>query len=255
MSIFPVSGIQVVKNFGGTSSQSSTLTVIPVVNLSLSPSLPAIEGSIVYDTNTQTVIPYTGSAWATSSVVNTTTVADLPQIGQLVGCTKTNPYFAYATYSKVGNSVHITAWDNTGDFATTATTQTFGFSLPYQTTSFTTACGTCSFSTPAGSCTGHCGVSVTSYGVGTASQSGTTVTGAGTTFVPGMIGGTIVFTSGQTATVTGYTSATSLTVSVSQTVPSGTYNINYSSGFVWMNGPILSAGVGQLVADFTYFIN
>lgn len=62
------------------------------------------------------------------------------------------------------------------------------------------------------------------YSTGTASQSGTTITGVGTTFTPDMIQNYIVF-GGNLATTTriiGYTSTTVLTAEVSQTVSSTT---------------------------------
>lgn len=60
---------------------------------------------------------------------------------------------------------------------------------------------------------------------GTASQTGTTVTGSG--FTQAMTGGVIEFLSGQYATVTTFTSATSLQVDTSQTVTSNTFTLYY----------------------------
>jgi len=66
------------------------------------------------------------------------------------------------------------------------------------------------------------------YLTGTASQSGTTVTGVGTTWTSAMVGDLFEFDDGTTAgTITAFTSATSLEVSVSQTVSSQTYSIHY----------------------------
>jgi hypothetical protein len=63
------------------------------------------------------------------------------------------------------------------------------------------------------------------YSTGTASQSGTTITGVGTTFTPDMIGSYILYSGGQAATISGYTSATVLTATSSQTVGSTTFQI------------------------------
>lgn len=52
----------------------------------------------------------------------------------------------------------------------------------------------------------------------TATQSGTTVTGSGTSFTSDMVGGIIIFDDGSRAFITGFTSATSLTVAQSQSV-------------------------------------
>jgi hypothetical protein len=79
----------------------------------------------------------------------------------------------------------------------------------------------------------------TPYDIGTASQSGTTVTGAGTTFTAAMNGGRIMFANGDWASITAFVSGTQLTVSPSQTVSSqafvvyfptsGTTAVGYSS--------------------------
>jgi len=70
------------------------------------------------------------------------------------------------------------------------------------------------------------GTAPTYYSTGTAAQSGTTVTGTGTTFTSAMVGMTIVYSTGETALITAYTSATSITVDTSQTVTDTTYVIN-----------------------------
>lgn len=61
------------------------------------------------------------------------------------------------------------------------------------------------------------------YSTGTASQSGNTVTGIGTTFTASMVGGTIYYQDGTSADVTGFTSTTSLTVDVTSTKSAQTY--------------------------------
>ncbi|HLZ14421.1 MAG TPA: hypothetical protein VKQ34_00340 [Candidatus Saccharimonadales bacterium] len=68
--------------------------------------------------------------------------------------------------------------------------------------------------------------SFTTYSTGTASQSGTTVTGSGTTWTPAMVGSVLTFNNGTAAMITAYTSATSLTVDISQTVTSQAYTID-----------------------------
>lgn len=74
--------------------------------------------------------------------------------------------------------------------------------------------------------TGWFGTAPAYYLTGTASQSGTTVTGVGTTFTSAMVGMTIKFSTGETAVITVFNSTTSLTVATSQTVGSTTYFIN-----------------------------
>jgi hypothetical protein len=83
------------------------------------------------------------------------------------------------------------------------------------------------------------------YKTGTISQSGTTVTGSGTTFNSGMVGSIIQYTAdGSTATITGYTNTTTLTVDVSKTVAAGSaYTIQDGSVGSWsfsrsLPGPI-----------------
>jgi hypothetical protein len=65
------------------------------------------------------------------------------------------------------------------------------------------------------------------YTTGTASQSGATVTGSGTTFTAAMVGGNIIYANGIGAYITAYNSGTSLTVSPSQTISSQGFTINY----------------------------
>jgi hypothetical protein len=76
-----------------------------------------------------------------------------------------------------------------------------------------------------------CVAGTPTYFTGTASQSGTTITGTGTTWTSGMIGQIFVFANGQSALITGFTSATSLSTSASysQTVASQNYNM-YNAG-------------------------
>lgn len=77
---------------------------------------------------------------------------------------------------------------------------------------------------------------------GTASQSGTTVTGVGTAFSTApansfltLIGGKIVFADGTTSTIISVASATSMTVATSQTVAAQTYTVYSppSAPFAW----------------------
>jgi hypothetical protein len=80
------------------------------------------------------------------------------------------------------------------------------------------------------------------YSMGTASQSTTAVTGTGTRwdyYGTSLVGMTIQWSNGATATITGYTSSTSLTVTPSQTVAAGSYVIictPYSAGSAAQNG-------------------
>jgi hypothetical protein len=70
------------------------------------------------------------------------------------------------------------------------------------------------------------------YDIGTASQSGTTVTGVGTTFTAAMTGGRIVFANNEWATITLFVSATQLTVSPSQTVSSQAFVVYFPTSGV-----------------------
>ncbi len=77
---------------------------------------------------------------------------------------------------------------------------------------------------------------------GTASQSGTTITGSGTSWDTTMIGDTIVFSDGTTETITAVASTTSMTGSASQTVGSQAYRLHYPGLQVSTNGQV---GIGQ----------
>lgn len=90
------------------------------------------------------------------------------------------------------------------------------------------------------------------YSTGTVSQSTTTVTGSGTTFTSAMVGMQIQYDSGETATITGYTSATSLTVSPSQTVASTTYKI-VNHGWTLHLNPAPTSNLNGLDIDYVYY--
>lgn len=66
------------------------------------------------------------------------------------------------------------------------------------------------------------------YNIGTSSQSGTTITGTGTTFTVSMVGGTIVYANGITANITAFSSTTSLTTAESLTISGQAYTIYYN---------------------------
>lgn len=66
------------------------------------------------------------------------------------------------------------------------------------------------------------------YSTGTASQSTNVITGVGTTFTSAMVGSQFIFANGTSAGyITAFVSTTSLQVSVSQTVTSQAFTINY----------------------------
>ena len=78
------------------------------------------------------------------------------------------------------------------------------------------------------------------YSTGTYSQSGTTVTGAGTVFPNDCVRGTLTHHDDSTTTITGYTNASTITVADSKTVNAGnTYSIGYNQA--------LSAGTNRIV--------
>ena len=72
------------------------------------------------------------------------------------------------------------------------------------------------------------------YSTGTYAQSGTTITGVGTTFPNDCVRGTFTHHDDSTTTITGYTNATSITVEDSKTVGAGnTYSMSYNSALTW----------------------
>jgi hypothetical protein len=92
-------------------------------------------------------------------------------------------------------------------------------------------------------------VTPTQYSTGTASQSGTTVTGIGTTFTSAMVGSQLVYTDGTNGgTITVFGSTTSLTVSTSQTVSAQAYDIAYTGLQVDSNGKV---GIGTTAPAYT----
>lgn len=92
------------------------------------------------------------------------------------------------------------------------------------------------------------------YSTGTASQSGTTVTGSGTTWTSAMVGMQFVFATGESATITAFSSTTSLTVSVSQTVASTTYHID-TTGYVLNLSPAPNSDLNGMDVDYVYYKN
>jgi hypothetical protein len=78
------------------------------------------------------------------------------------------------------------------------------------------------------------------YSTGTASQTTFTITGSGTTFTSAMVGGYILWTSGSSAIITSFVSATQLTTSNSQAVLSGAYVIYYSGSYVRSDTTVLN---------------
>lgn len=90
------------------------------------------------------------------------------------------------------------------------------------------------------------------YSTGTVSQATTTLTGSGTTFTAAMVGMRVEFASGETATITAYTSATALTVSPSQTVASTTYKI-VNHGYTLNLNPAPTSTYNGFDLDYVYY--
>ncbi|MEK7594896.1 MAG: carbohydrate binding domain-containing protein, partial [Patescibacteria group bacterium] len=74
------------------------------------------------------------------------------------------------------------------------------------------------------------------YNTGTASQSGTTITGAGTTWTSDMVGMEFIFADGTKRTITAFGSTTSLTAGTSGTVSSQAYRIHNPAFYVSSTG-------------------
>ncbi|MEK9196382.1 MAG: hypothetical protein AAB914_03360, partial [Patescibacteria group bacterium] len=77
------------------------------------------------------------------------------------------------------------------------------------------------------------------YNTGTASQSGTTITGVGTTWTSDMVGMEFIFADGTKRTITAFGSTTSLTVGTSGTVSSQAYRIHNPAFYVSDTGSSL----------------
>lgn len=80
-------------------------------------------------------------------------------------------------------------------------------------------------------------VEQSTYNTGTASQSGTTITGFGTTFTSSMVGGTITYTNGITVPIIAFVNSTSLTTTTSLTVTNQSYKIYYNGIITTKNLP------------------
>jgi hypothetical protein len=90
------------------------------------------------------------------------------------------------------------------------------------------------------------------YSTGTVSQATTVATGVGTTFTAAMVGMKIQYDSGETATITAFTSGTEVTVSPSQTVASTTYKI-INPGYTLNLNPAPLATYNGYDIDYTYY--
>jgi len=90
------------------------------------------------------------------------------------------------------------------------------------------------------------------YNAGTASQTGTTVTGVGTTWTATMVGMQFQFDTGESATITAFTNATTLEVSVTQTVASSTYQIIYRGYKLHLNPAPQDALAGMFI-EYDYY--
>lgn len=103
--------------------------------------------------------------------------------------------------------------------------------------------------------------SSSTYAVNTASQTTTTITGLATAFTTGMQGGVIVFANGVWATLVTFVSATSFTVTPSQTVASQAYTIYYngfqmSSNYIAARALYLPTPAGGVMNPLTpYLVN
>ena len=92
---------------------------------------------------------------------------------------------------------------------------------------------------------------VTTYNVGTASQTGTTITGIGTNWQPQYQGGIIVFSNGSWAYLTSYNSSTQFTSTTSQSVSTLTYTIYYSNS-LYCDGTASQSGTAITGINTTF---
>ena len=99
--------------------------------------------------------------------------------------------------------------------------------------------------------TGSLNFSSLTYTTGTASQSGTTVTGSGTTWSAQMVGGVIVWANGVRAFILAFITTTQLTVTPSQTVASGSYTLYYLGVQIYQN--YFAASTGYFLSGTTAF--
>jgi frataxin-like iron-binding protein CyaY len=171
---------------------------------------------------------------ATTNFVLTATGANTATWQSATASGQVNYAYSYdtrsVTYSvNVANSFVVASFNNGASIANGWTYTRGLFTAPATTlTNFNTYI---SLNNAVGStvaCTVRLIRNPTTYSTGTASQTGTTVTGVGTTWIAGMVGGTIVFANQVTGYITARSSNTVITVSVSQSVGSQAYTIIYA---------------------------
>jgi hypothetical protein len=99
--------------------------------------------------------------------------------------------------------------------------------------------------------TGFISKNSTLYNMGNASQSGTTITGIGTTFSASMVGGLLLFATGEIAFISSFISTTLLTSYKNQTVASSTYSLYYGGTQVGSSGNIgcVNLNISSLTAS------
>jgi len=142
----------------------------------------------------------------------------------------------------VTSSTNTLSWNPSATNSTSGTT-TFGYGLAYKsagyyfrirafngtTNTYSPAFANTIVLAPVRFATSSV-ASGTTYSTGQAQQSTTTITGSGTTWTAGMVGSTIVYGDGTSALITGFTNATTLTSSTSQTKALQNYVIGPNVG-------------------------
>jgi len=90
---------------------------------------------------------------------------------------------------------------------------------------------------------GNISTTLTTHSIGSISQSGTTITGTNSAFTSAMVGGYINITTFATARITAVTSATQITVDISQTVPGGNGYTVFYGGNIYPTGIIKAPAI------------
>jgi hypothetical protein len=161
-------------------------------------------------------------------------------------------YLAILAFNGTTNITSVTdsasnAWTLSGGLSTASAAINCGSLFLAQTTS-NSPTGVTTVTIHATTATNICavlgeysGVTTTqNNGTGTAAQATTIITGSSTTFLASMVGGTILYASGQSAPITGFTSTTQIASTTSQTVTPTQAFVIFFNGGVSAASPVTS---------------